>query len=98
MTNKINDYNAKMCQSAHGMMNFASFFANQLCGNWQVVTTTQDVHDAFEFKRNAVKRDIESCYGLSDCQKAYYCQQSDRQIHYQEFFARYLLWGMNRFV
>lgn len=63
-----------------------------------MVTTTQDVHDAFEFKRNAVKRDIESCYGLSDRQKAYFSLQSDRQIYFQESFAQYLLWGMNRLV
>ena len=94
--NTILMYNARMCQSVHGLQNFASFFANQFCGNWQVTTTFQDVHDAFEFKRNAVKRDIESSSGLSDYQKAFYCQQSDRQIWNQEVFTNFLLWGMNR--
>jgi myosin-crossreactive antigen len=94
--NGLNEYNAKMCQSAHGLQNFASFFANQFCGNWQVMTTSQDVHDAFEFRRNAVKRDIESCSGLSDYQKAFYCKQSDRQLLWQEVFTSVLLRGMNR--
>ena len=94
--NRLNEYNAKMCLSARGLQNFASFFANQFCGNWQVTTTSQDVHDTFEFKRNAVKRDIESCGGLTDYQKAFYCQQSDRQLLWQEIFTSFLLSGMNR--
>ena len=94
--NRLNEYNAKICQSARGLQNFASFFANQFCGNWQVMTTSQDIHDAFEFKRNAVKRDIESCSGLSDYQKAFYCMQSDRQLLWQEVFTSVLLRGMNR--
>ena len=93
---KINEYNAKMCQSAHGLQGFANFLANQLCGNWQVTTTSRDVHDAFEYKRNAVKRDIESCSVLSDYQKAFYCMQSDRQLLWQEVFTSVLLRGMNR--
>ena len=92
---KINEYNAKMCQSAQGLQGFANFLANQFCGNCQVTTTSQDVHDAFEFKRNAVKRDIENCGGLSAFQKALYCQQSDRQIMSQEIYTKSLLWGMN---
>lgn len=96
INNRLNEYNARMCQSARGLQNFASFFANQVFGNWQVTTTSQDVHDAFEFKRNAVKHDIESCSGLSDYQKTFYCQQSDRQIWGQEVFTNFLLWGMNR--
>ena len=82
--------------SAHGLQGFANFLANQLCGNWQVTTTSRDVHDAFEYKRNAVKRDIENCGGLSSYQKALYCQQSDRQIMSQEIYTKILLWGMNR--
>ena len=93
---KINEYNAKMCQSTHGLQGFANFLANQLCGNWQVTTTSRDVHDAFEYKRNAAKRDIENCGGLSAYQKALYCQQSDRQIMNQEIYTKILLWGMNR--
>lgn len=96
INNRLNEYNARMCQSARGLQNFASFFANQVFGNWQVTTTSQDVHDAFEFKRNAVKHDIESCSGLSDYQKTFYCQQSDRHIWRQEVFTNFLLWGMNR--
>ena len=96
INNRLNEYNARMCQSARGLQNFASFFANQVFGNWQVTTTSQDVHDAFEFKRNAVKHDIESCSGLSDYQKTFYFQQSDRQIWRQEVFTNFLLWGMNR--
>ena len=96
INNRLNEYNARMCQSARGLQNFASFFANQVFGNWQVTTTSQDVHDAFEFKRNAVKRDIESCSELSDYQKTFYGQQSDRQIWRQEVFTNFLLWGMNR--
>lgn len=93
---RINEYNAKMCQSAHGLQGFANFLANQLGGNWQVATTSQDVHDAFEFKRNAVKRDIENDSGLSAYQKALFCQQSDRLIMSQEIYTKILLWGMNR--
>jgi hypothetical protein len=93
---KINEYNAKMCLSAHGLQGFANFLANQFCGNWQVTTTSQDVHDAFEYKRNAAKRDIENCSGLSAYQKAFYCQQSDRLIMNQEIYTKILLWGMNR--
>ena len=93
---KLNEYNAKMCQSAHGLQGFANFLANHFCGNWQVTTTSRDVHDAFEYKRNAVKRDIENCSELSDYQKALYCQQSDRQIMSQEIYTKILLWGMNR--
>ena len=76
--NRLNEYNAKMCQSARGLQNFASFFANQFCG------------------RNAVKRDIESCSGLTDYQKEFYCKQSDRQLLWQEVFTSVLLRGMNR--
>lgn len=90
--NKIYEYNVKMCQSAQGLQNFASFIANRFCGNWQVTTTYQDVHDVFEFKRNAVKRDIESYSGFSEYQKFFYCQQSDRQIWSQEIFIS-LLFG-----
>ena len=49
-----------------------------------------------EYKRNAVKRDIESLNGLSDNQKSFYCQQSDMQIMGQEVFTYIILWGMNR--
>ena len=47
-------------------------------------------------KGNAVKRDIESCSGLSDYQKVFYCMQSDRQLLWQEIFTSVLLSGMNR--
>ena len=93
---RIIEYNAKMCQSASGLQRFANFYANLFCGNWQVTTTSQDVHDAFEYKRNAVKRDIESINGLSYLQKTFYCQQSDKQIMGQEIFTNIMLWGMNR--
>ena len=75
---------------------FRQFFRKSVLGNWQVTTTSQDVHDAFEFRRNAVNRDIESCSGLSDYQKAFYCKQSDRQLLWQEVFTSVLLRGMNR--
>ena len=65
INNRLNEYNARMRQSARGLQNFAGFFANQVCGNWQVTTTSQDVHDAFEFKRNAVKRDIDDSIGIN---------------------------------
>ena len=93
--NRIKEYDIKMCHCALGMEDFNKFLVNELSGNWQATTTLQDVHDAFEYKRNSKKRDIENS-NLLDYQKALACQQSDRNIQKQEELAISILYKTNR--
>ena len=90
------EYGVKMGQSAHGLQNYVSFISGYLGGDWQATTTFQDVHDAFEYKRNFAKLDIESCPNLTDWQKERLGLQSDCQIWMQERVTNLLLGWVNR--